>query len=591
MVLVETAPAPEPGIQVQRTGVRKWMGWRTAPGFGWADAIALALFFAMGAYALHFHEKWDDEAQAWLIARDNSVWQIIRHRLHYEGAPPLWHLLLHLFHLAGGPYAGIGWFGLGIATAGMYVWLRWSPLPAVLRLLLPFTFFFQYQYAVISRSYVLIPVLTFSLCALFRRRQKILLFAFCAGLLASVSLQGFALSVSLVALFIREHFGAELRRYVKHRQRIAWPSPARASAALFAIMACAAMYSAIPAPDLNFAIGDQVSNGIVHRILLHMIGETPRNAPKPKPEKPLTFTPVSESTPHWNTQPRAWLALQIYPRTAPRNHYALRWMFRRIGPPVLEFLDEASWPVANSNLLSCSFLIALFLWLRARRRLRMLLLWVGLLVVGQILWTAEHHAGMLLIALVAAVWLAADSGAADKPITRLDAIFLALFAAVLLGQIAWSAYSIRADVKSSYDPGPDTAQWLKERPRQRVAAFGFATVSIQPWFPRSPFIDVPTSWWQWSSNVEVDGIYRTVVATHPDVVVYGLEFPGTDPMRNQWLPLSHISFEEERTLPRDLIVHDLHRHGYTETHRFCGTRFARLGSAYRVCDIVFEPLR
>jgi hypothetical protein len=119
--------------------------WRTIYRFGIAEAVALALFVLVAAIAVHYHEPWDDEAQAWLIARDNSVWQIVRYRLHYEGAPPAWHLLLHAFHNVGGTYAGIGWLSMVAAAGGVYVWLRWSPFPAVLRFLVPFTFFFAYQ--------------------------------------------------------------------------------------------------------------------------------------------------------------------------------------------------------------------------------------------------------------------------------------------------------------------------------------------------------------------------------------------------------------------------------------------------------------
>src|SRR5207302_6633519 len=138
--------------------------WRQAVGFGRLEAAVLTLYCAVLAVVLPAHEPWSDEAQAWLLARDNSTWELIRHRLHYEGAPALWHLLIKAFQHAHGTFSGFGWFGAAFSIVGVYVFLRWSPFPAIIRALLPFTYFIQYQYAVIARSYVLFPLLVFALC-------------------------------------------------------------------------------------------------------------------------------------------------------------------------------------------------------------------------------------------------------------------------------------------------------------------------------------------------------------------------------------------------------------------------------------------
>jgi len=219
----------------------------------------------------------------------------------------------------------------------------------------------------------------------------------------------------------------------------------------------------------------------------------------------------------------------------------------------------------------------------------MLLPWISLILLGVLLWTAEHHAGILLLALLSGIWIAAESPNIKRPAPGLDLAFVSVFAIVMALQIGWSIYCVRADVYGSYDPGKETAMWMQAHPKARVAAFHFQAVSIQPWFSRSPFFNVPTSWWQSSSNVEVDSIHQTILDSHPDRVVFGMESPGYGQIRDQWLPLNIILPDEERTLAHDAIVKDLHDHGYLETHRFCGTRFARFSSAYRNCNIIFEP--
>jgi len=76
----------------------------------------------------------------------------------------------------------MGWISAVIAAAGVYVLLRFSPFPFVLRALLPFTYFIAYQYAVVSRSYVLFPVLCFGVAAVYRlARPRPLLMAVLLG--------------------------------------------------------------------------------------------------------------------------------------------------------------------------------------------------------------------------------------------------------------------------------------------------------------------------------------------------------------------------------------------------------------------------
>ena len=74
------------------------------------NAVALLLYSGVVLFTLGHHEKWSDEAQAWLIARDLDLKTIWFHELRYEGSPGLWHTILwvaqHWFH-AHMPHWGI----------------------------------------------------------------------------------------------------------------------------------------------------------------------------------------------------------------------------------------------------------------------------------------------------------------------------------------------------------------------------------------------------------------------------------------------------------------------------------------------------
>ena len=165
------------------------------------------VYFAVGAYALlvaftiRHHEPWADEAQSWLLARDSSLVQLWSRLLHYEGTPGLWQTMVHALIRLGLPYSGYNFVSATLGLIAVYLLVRYSPLPLFIRLLLPFTYYLCYQYAVISRSYDLIAPLLFAIAAIYTQapRRPALITALLA-LLASVSVHGFLISVCIWAI-------------------------------------------------------------------------------------------------------------------------------------------------------------------------------------------------------------------------------------------------------------------------------------------------------------------------------------------------------------------------------------------------------
>jgi len=105
------------------------------------------------------------------------------------------------------------WFaGLCATIAAALVIFR-APFPRIVRLTLPFTFFLAYQYAVVARSYVLIPLLLF-LAATAWKQSDALMPALWLGLLANVELHATAVSLGLAFVYYRQSRG---ERKVNHR--------------------------------------------------------------------------------------------------------------------------------------------------------------------------------------------------------------------------------------------------------------------------------------------------------------------------------------------------------------------------------------
>ena len=169
----------------------------------WALLLAYLAYVGVLALTICYHEPWADEAQAWLIARDAGPVELFTHVLRYEGSPGLWHLLLMGPAKAGLPYwtshvlAGI------IAAGGVFLLLRYSEIPLIPRLLLPFTFFLLYQYAVVARSYVLLPLLLGAIAIVYPDRdRRTLLFALLLCLLANANTHGMLIALALAAIYM-----------------------------------------------------------------------------------------------------------------------------------------------------------------------------------------------------------------------------------------------------------------------------------------------------------------------------------------------------------------------------------------------------
>jgi hypothetical protein len=202
---------------------------------------AAVVYCCVVAISIARHEPWADEAQAWLLARDSSLADLWTRLLHYEGTPGVWHTLLHVLIQLGLPYAGLNIVSGVLGLAAGWLVFRYAPLPLVVRLLLPFTFFLAYQYPVVARSYSLAPLLVFGCALLYESAAaRIGLFTFLLCLLAGLSLHALLLSVSIWLTF---YFGVG-RRW--HDRRLL------TAGAVYIAFVALMIAAAWPAKDLAF---------------------------------------------------------------------------------------------------------------------------------------------------------------------------------------------------------------------------------------------------------------------------------------------------------------------------------------------------
>ncbi len=116
--------------------------------------LLLAAFLALAGIAAFHHEFWRDEMQAWLIGRDLPTPGAVIAQARYEGAPPLWNLLLwSLARLSPRPeLMQVATWLLAGATV-LVICLR-APFGRLQKTLLVGNYYLLFQYGTVCRNYL-----------------------------------------------------------------------------------------------------------------------------------------------------------------------------------------------------------------------------------------------------------------------------------------------------------------------------------------------------------------------------------------------------------------------------------------------------
>ena len=131
--------------------------------------IVFAAFVCMGVFAGLHHEQWADEAQSWLIARDNNNLIDLLKAVKYEGTLPTWHLINKAFQLAGLDYDHMFVIPLVFSAIGVIL-LFFTDAPLWSKIMLPFSFFVVYQNSVVARQYAMVFPAMMLIVIFYRKR-------------------------------------------------------------------------------------------------------------------------------------------------------------------------------------------------------------------------------------------------------------------------------------------------------------------------------------------------------------------------------------------------------------------------------------
>lgn len=164
----------------------------------------LCAYAAVVLAMVPLHEPWRDEAQAWLIARDLGVAEIIRQSAA-EGSPCLWQLVLAPFAKLGLPYFSENLIHAVLACATLALFLFAAPFARWQKLAFAASYYMAFEYSVVARSYVMSVMFLLALAALDRRRhERPIIYGLLIVALANTNLHSLTIAAVLAACFALE---------------------------------------------------------------------------------------------------------------------------------------------------------------------------------------------------------------------------------------------------------------------------------------------------------------------------------------------------------------------------------------------------
>jgi len=399
-------------------------------------ALVVAVFYCVCVgFVLSRHEMWFDEMQAWQLVRSaRSIGELLAIK-RYEGHPDEWYLLLFAVSRISRDPLAMQVVHLMLASAVAYVVARWAPFGRVTRVFLVCGYYLAYEYAVISRAYVLGVLALFALCALCASSSRWvahpLAVAVLLALLANTSAYGLILAGAMgLGLAVEAATQAPARAELRRRPWLAVAAVLLAGAAMWW-----AVRSILPPPAAPFT---------GHRVA----------AP-------------TEGGGQWLSAWRAWFAIAaIWRGYVPGSLATLAGAIGNADPRVNAIVNAGRVGLVLSGLAVIGTVLV------TRRRLAAVVLFLagaGVIVyftyccfIGSV-----RHEGHMYVLFIASAWLAMGTTPPGKrsSIDRVSATVVMGFASV---QLALGARAIARDVMHPFSTGRQAAAFIKSRGWQNL---------------------------------------------------------------------------------------------------------------------------
>lgn len=448
----------------------KFKSWAFSKEHGKCDVITLIIYLLGVCTVSFFHEPWFDEAQSWAIARSGTIKEILFEIPHYEGHPPLWHLILAPFAKLGAPYElSLAAVNIFFMTLAVVVLLFKSPFPKLIRCLLPFNFFLFYQYGVVSRPYCILVLAIFLAAACYKNRNEHpVKYLLCLALMCAVHSYGIIIAgclciVWLIEIFTEYKKSGKLADILKDRR--CW--------LMFCLLIFAMLVMAAIVPDENVYLGGKMSS------------ET---------EKKFDFSCIN-----------ILFCFVIF------SDSIITSFFNYAGVPS-EIASQI--PVIVVSIL----LVALFVTItyRNKKLLTFLLPYGVLSIFGSFVYISPHHIGVITAFVIFVLWIIVDESGkvllpeymnkiSAKIGKKLKVIVKAIAFLPLLIPIAWSCTSSYFDIRYPYW-FDEAADFIKEYHLDDYKIMGYWQQVLNGEIDDDAFWNVDEADYMWHDYPNLQGI-------------------------------------------------------------------------------------
>lgn len=222
--------------------------------------LVTAAFVLLTVPRLVLHELWRDEAWLWLVVTESRSLADLFVPLGRSGQGYLFPLLCFLVRQVSTSPRAIQGLHLVLAAAAAFAFVRWAPFSRRERALFAFGYFPFYEYAVISRHYIVGALLTWLACAAARSRRPALALGAALGLLCQTTVYGYVLALAITC-------GWWLDRWLRRDEIASIPrGEAAAGLGLGLAGAVAGLIQLIPEPGTSFAPGWRFSWDPAHTV-------------------------------------------------------------------------------------------------------------------------------------------------------------------------------------------------------------------------------------------------------------------------------------------------------------------------------------
>ena len=322
--------------------------------------ITFFLYLLLALYAIMHHEPWGDEIHSWNIAKGSTSYLDVIQNSRYEGHPPTWYTIMWIVSKFTHNFSWVQMVHLTIASLTVFLILYYSPFPLVARLLIPFGYFFSFEFSILSRNYAIGVLAAFCICLIMRHtfRYKMVCYYVLLLLLSNSHLFGLILAGSFHLYYL-------LWDYEQHKniRRIALHILA---GALFLLPSC---YFMFPPPTGALNVNFWMNRWHISNVIITV-------------QSPLrSFMPIPAwwNEHFWNTQ------------------FLMEWQYRY------------RWMKYITPFLSVSIIVAVFFILRKSRKSTILffsnLLLTSLISIAVFPLGSARYAGLIYIGFLGAWWL------------------------------------------------------------------------------------------------------------------------------------------------------------------------------------------